>query len=216
MEREAPATESFNAQTPNYSAQPRNLRLTPRGASSAPMSRRFPEVRGGQCEFCGTLDPNLDGIESQAEQNVKVKNRFQQLSEKVILTSKEKEEAQALAKQESDARLNAEKERDFYKDFSNNVTKYPNASEYQDQILEKVKSGYSTEDAMVSVLAKEGKLNASYEQPVHQPSGQVEGGSAPTSFEGGRSLADMKPEDKLSALTELDRNGDLANALRGR
>jgi hypothetical protein len=61
MEREAPATESFNAQTPNYSAQPRNLRLTPRGASSAPMSRRFPEVRGGQCEFCGTLDPNQPG-----------------------------------------------------------------------------------------------------------------------------------------------------------
>jgi len=46
---------------PNYSAQPRNLRLTPQGASSAPMSQRFPRVIGGQCEFCGTLDPYQPG-----------------------------------------------------------------------------------------------------------------------------------------------------------
>lgn len=49
------------AQVPNYSSQPRNMRLTSRGASSAPMSRRFPQVRGGQCEACGTLDPNQPG-----------------------------------------------------------------------------------------------------------------------------------------------------------
>ena len=61
MNEETSATVGPNVQTPNYSSQPRNMRLTPRGASSSPMSRRFPEVRGGQCEYCGTLDANQPG-----------------------------------------------------------------------------------------------------------------------------------------------------------
>lgn len=160
---------------------------------------------------------DLDNIESNTEQKLKVKNRFEKLSEKVILTSKEKDEALAKVKTETEARSNAEKERDFYKDFSANVSKYPNASEFQDKILEKVKGGYSTEDAMVSVLAKEGKLNASSTPtPVSQPTFNAEGGSASTMFEGTKSLRDMSSEEKLSALSELDKSGDLANALRGR
>jgi len=53
-------TSSPNANV-NYSSQPRNMRLTPRGVTSSPMSRRFPQVRGGQCEFCGTIDPLQPG-----------------------------------------------------------------------------------------------------------------------------------------------------------
>lgn len=163
------------------------------------------------------LDLNLDNIEGQAEEKLKVKNRFEQLSEKVILTSKAKDaEAEARKKAEVERDTFA-KERDFYKDFSVNVSKYPNASQYQDKILEKVKSGYSTEDAMVSVLAKEGKLNNSApEAAPRQSSGQVEGGSAPTTFEGSKSIYDMTPAEKLSALAELDKDGSLANALRGK
>lgn len=56
-----PANVGQNVQVPNYSSQPRNMRLTPRGATSSPMSRVFPRVFGGQCEFCGTLDPNQPG-----------------------------------------------------------------------------------------------------------------------------------------------------------
>jgi hypothetical protein len=37
------------------------MRLTPRGVTSEPLSRRFPDVIGGTCEFCGTLDPNVQG-----------------------------------------------------------------------------------------------------------------------------------------------------------
>ena len=58
---EAPSNVGQNVQVPNYSSQPRNMRLTPRGATSAPYSRVFPRVFGGQCEFCGTLDPNQPG-----------------------------------------------------------------------------------------------------------------------------------------------------------
>lgn len=61
MNENASGTVPQNVQTPNYASQPRNMRLTPRGASSSPYSRRFPEVRGGQCEFCGTLDPYQPG-----------------------------------------------------------------------------------------------------------------------------------------------------------
>lgn len=158
---------------------------------------------------------NLDDLEVQAEEKLKVKNRFEKLSEKVISTSKEKDEALAKVQTEAEARVNAEKERDFYKDFSANVSKYPNASEFQDKILEKVKGGYSTEDAMVAVLAKEGKLNIPSSQ-VQSPNIQVEGGSAPTYSEGGKTLQDMTAAEKLTALAEADKAGDLVNALRGK
>jgi hypothetical protein len=160
------------------------------------------------------LNLDLDQIESNTEERLKVKNRFQQLSEKVILTSKERDEL-AEAKQVLESEKDSlSKERDFYKDFSTNVTKYPHASEYQEQILEKVKNGYSTEDAMVAVLAKEGKLTMPAEAPA--PSPQVEGGSSPTVISGDKSMSDMTAEEKMSALAKLDKTGALANALRGR
>jgi hypothetical protein len=58
---QTPGTLPQNAQVPNYSSMPRNMRLTPRGVTSAPMSRRFPQIRAGQCEYCGTLDPYQPG-----------------------------------------------------------------------------------------------------------------------------------------------------------
>ncbi len=157
---------------------------------------------------------NLDEIEGQAEEKLKVKNRFEKLSEKVILTSKEKEAEIEARKKAEVERDSISKERDFYKDFSANVSKYPNASEYQDKILEKVKSGYSTEDAMVSVLAKEGKLSSSPAQEQNSRV-QVEGGSAVNISGGNKSIKDMTMAEKLSALAEADKSGDLVNALRG-
>ena len=61
MIQDTPGTLPQTANIPDYTAQPRNMRLTPRGASSSPMSRVFPKVLGGQCEFCGTLDPYQPG-----------------------------------------------------------------------------------------------------------------------------------------------------------
>lgn len=151
-------------------------------------------------------------VEQQVEERLKAKNRFDQLSEKVI---QEKLEKDALAKERDEANkkaTDASKERDFYKDFSANISKYPNASEYQDKILEKVRSGYSTEDAMVSVLAKEGKLTS---QPAESRL-QVEGGSAPTITGGNKSIHDMTKAEKYAALIEAEKSGDLVDALRGR
>ncbi len=157
---------------------------------------------------------NDENLDNQDDEKLETKNRFQQLSEKVKQSSEAKDAAEAKAIAEADARATAEKERDFYKDFSTNVSKYPGASEFQDKILEKVKAGYSTEDAMVSVLNKEGKL---IPQPIEQgPKPQVEGGSAQTVLLGDKELSDMTPAEKLQALSELDKTGALANALRGR
>ena len=36
---------------------PRNMQLERQGAETVPSSERYPEIRGGQCEWCGTLDP---------------------------------------------------------------------------------------------------------------------------------------------------------------
>ncbi len=160
------------------------------------------------------IEIDLDNAGIQAEGKLKVKNRFEQLSEKVILTSKERDEKAALATQLTAEKAELSKERDFYKDFSTNVSKYPNASEYQSQILEKVKAGYSTEDAMVSVLAKEGKLSP--QAPKAPDLGTIEGGSAPTNFTGDKQLSDMTPAEKLAALGDADRAGALVGALRGR
>ena len=156
---------------------------------------------------------NLDNLEVQSEEKLKVKNRFQQLSDKVANTSKERDEAIAKANAEAEAKANAEKERDFYKDFSSNVSKYPASAEFQDKILEKVKSGYSTEDAMVAVLAKEGRLTAS--TPTHQPAFSPEGGSAATTTMGDKDISQASLDEKRNALLEADKSGDLVTALRG-
>lgn len=159
------------------------------------------------------LDLDLDNIEANTEKKLKVKNRFEELSEKVILTSKERDEL-AKSKQDLEAKnADISKERDFYKDFSASVSKYPGATAFQEKILEKVKGGYATEDAVVSVLAREGKLT---QAPVPGPDIQVEGGSAPTVFEGNKTIQDMTSAEKLAALTEADKTGDLISALRSR
>ena len=158
------------------------------------------------------LDLNLDNLEVQAEEKVKIKDRYQKLSEGYY---KEKSEKEKIAQEKAEADRKATelaKERDFYKGFSENVTKYPEASAYQDRILEKVRGGYTTEDAIYAVLAKEGKLGTT---PAPQAQiNNVEGGSTPNNFEGTKSIGDMSASEKLEALAELDKKGELIGAFR--
>ena len=152
------------------------------------------------------LELDLDKIESDAEKQLEVKNRYKQLSEKVIHEKNEKEELtlakEALEKEKADTT----KERDFYKDFSTHSSKYPQATEYQDQIWEKVKGGYSTEDAILSTLAKEGKLQTS------APVVDVAGGSASNQIRdvGEKKLSEMTTDEKLAKLMELEKIGDIS------
>ena len=153
------------------------------------------------------LNLDLDLIENDAEKNLKVKNRFQQLSEKVIITSKERDDANSKAKAAEDARMAAEKERDFHKGFSKISAQHPEAINYQDQILERVNKGYDPEEAALAVLAKEGKLANQFQETggaaIQARSTSVEGGSAGTTIHGAKSPSDMSHAEKYDALSKL-------------
>lgn len=77
--------------------------------------------------------------------------RITELSDKVKTTSQERDEATSKAQ-------SLEKERDFYAGFSDVVATNPEAASHKDDILAKVKSGYTVEDATYAVLGKAGKL----------------------------------------------------------
>lgn len=148
---------------------------------------------------------DLDQIESNVENKLKVKNRFQDLSEKVKTEAQKREEAETKLKAEADARLQAERERDFFKNFSSNTTKYPNAAQHQDEIWQKVQKGYELEDAMMLMSSKEQTPNTPKSSPT------VEGGSAPTMLNDGgeKELKDMTREEKLEALMALEKRGGI-------
>lgn len=40
-------------------AQPRQMRVERQGSRSEAYTRRFPQIRGGICEFCGVIDSNV-------------------------------------------------------------------------------------------------------------------------------------------------------------
>lgn len=155
------------------------------------------------------LDLDLDNIQVQTDKKLKVKERFSKLSEKVTLSNKEKDDALAKVKTSEEESKSLARERDFYKDFSISGAKYPNAAQYQDKIFDKVKAGYATEDAIVAVLNKEGKLTTQAQPaPVHKT---VEGGSATTNVSSGeKSIDEMTRAEKLTALQDAEKRGDIS------
>jgi hypothetical protein len=156
------------------------------------------------------------GLEEGEIKN-KVEKRIKDLSEKVKLTAGERDE---LAKGKTDAETaqkNAEKERDFYSSFADSAGSYPEASNYKDAIKEKVMSGYSVEDATVSVLAKEGKLNNyTPPSPKHDsPAGGSATNAVQTKME--KPLNEMTKAEKREALIQMENEtGGVSNALRQR
>ncbi len=158
------------------------------------------------------LNVDLDQIENNADKQLQAKNRFQQLANDKRTLAQEKEVLEAKNKEIEAKSLQLEKQAEFYKTFNQVSSKYPEATNYQDKIKEKVEQGYDLEDATVSVLNKEGKLSGGPITPVRP---QAEGGSAVTNVsEGDKSLNEMSMGDKLEALKELERSGELAQALR--
>ena len=129
-----------------------------------------------------------------APEPTRAEDRIKQLSDKVELTSKERDEMKTL--NESTTR-----ERDFYKGFSEVVTTHPAAKEHQGEILEKVQKGYSVQDATFAVLGAVGKLGNA---PVATP--QVAGGSASTAMPQGG-------EKSPSEMTQAERRAQLEKDL---
>lgn len=153
-----------------------------------------------------SLDDETENITNRANE------RITNLSSKVRDTAKERDDATAKAEAEAQARQEAEKERDFFKDFSGISAKYEGAPEYQEQIWEKVKSGYSVEDATVSVLNAEGKFTPAATVIEASPAA---GGSAVTPPLSGaeKALDEMTRDEKRAQLQEAERTGELAKIL---
>src|SRR3990167_10023319 len=128
------------------------------------------------------LDLDLDTIVEDQE-HVKQDKRIKDLSEKVRLTAEKRDESDKLRKERDEQLATANKEIDFFKNFSPLTSKYQAAGEFQDKIKEKVMAGYDVEDATVAVLAKEGKLTA----PVVSlpPKENPAGGSATNAIKAG-------------------------------
>lgn len=61
---EQPLTEQVSAPVtyapPVYTPPPMQLHVERQGSQSEAYTRRFPQIRGGICEFCGVLDPNVE------------------------------------------------------------------------------------------------------------------------------------------------------------
>ena len=151
-------------------------------------------------------DIDLDTNDDVQSEN-KVEKRIKQLSNKVKLTSNERDEYAKLNKNLETERDTAKKEVEFYSSLSETTDKYPAAKEYKDKIKEKVLAGYTVEDATVSILAKEGKLGAS--QPVVD---NPAGGSAtnlPISGEP-KPLNDMSREEKRGEVLKAMDRGDIS------
>lgn len=152
-------------------------------------------------------DEELGFEESPEEQEInKSEKRIKDLSEKVKTTAQERDEL-ATAKAEAETKATeAQKEVEFYKDFSQQTSKYKDAAEYQDQIKEKVLAGYSVEDATISVLAKEGKFTP----PIPEaPKGESPAGGSATNTitDTNKTIGDMDQTERRDILAK---NLDLA------
>lgn len=153
---------------------------------------------------------DLDAIEQDINNKNKIEDRIRDLSQKVK-TAAEERDAFAQAKAEAEqARVAAEKERDFFANFSDSIAKYPNANEYKDAIKEKVMGGYSVEDATVAVLAREQKLVVNTPAPERET---VAGGSAINNMSApvNKSSNEMTQAERRAALLEAEKRGDISN-----
>lgn len=131
----------------------------------------------------------LENNQSEAEKRIK------QLSEKVRLTSEERDEQVKLVKERDDKIVTLERENTFNSGFADMLGTYSAAKDHREDIKAKVASGYTVEDATLAVLGKAGKLGG-----VTPPS--PAGGSAATAMasKGNKEVKDMSQAERRAEL----------------
>ena len=155
-----------------------------------------------------TLD--LEQLDKEIEGENRVEKRIKDLSEKVRLTAEERDAIKKRVDEEANRASGLQKEVEFLNSFGDQLTKYPDAASYRDQIKEKVLKGYSMEDATVSTLASEGKLKPK-EQEVSVDN--VAGGSATVNqpITGGqKKVSEMSRDEKRAELLKAEQRGDIS------
>lgn len=146
-------------------------------------------------------------LEDNLNQPTEAEKRINDLSGKVKATADERDAASAKASEAEAKTAEVERERDFYAGFSDVVAENPQAKDHKDDILAKVKAGYSVQDATYAVLGAAGKLGGTSTETVASPAG----GSATTSLPSGgsKSVTDMTQEERRAALVEAEARGDI-------
>ena len=154
---------------------------------------------------------DLEQLDNEIEKESKVEKRIKDLSEKVRLTAEERDAERKKLEEFTSKSAELQRERDFYASFSDVVSTNPAAKDYKEDILAKVKGGYSVEDATFAVLGKAGKLGV---QPQPQPVIESPaGGSAAVNqpIAGGqKTVSEMTREEKRNALIEAEKRGDIS------
>lgn len=130
------------------------------------------------------------------KESSRAEERIKQLSDKVELTAKERDEFKTLNETTT-------RERDFYKDFSEVVGSHPTAKNHQDEIKDKVLKGYSVQDATFAVLGAAGELGGEAKTATTP---QVAGGSAATAMPQGG-------EKSPSEMTQAERRAQLEKVM---
>ena len=152
---------------------------------------------------------DLEDSESVERQN-KVEKRIKDLSEKVKLTSEERDEKERLLQEGTKQNENLKKENDFLNSFGDAMAKYPDAISHKEAIKDKVLKGYSMNDAIISTLASEGKYNppVKLETPPENPAG---GSAATRPLTGGeKPISELTREEKRTKLLEAEQRGDIS------
>ena len=151
---------------------------------------------------------DLETLDTQIEKDNKVEKRIKDLSEKVRLTSEERDELKRLSTEKDSAIANLTKERDFLNQFGDALAKYPDATSYKDKIKEKVLKGYSVEDATVATLASEGKFTAKAPE-VENPAGGSAAITQPV-IASEKPISQLTREEKRQKLIDAEQRGDIS------
>lgn len=146
------------------------------------------------------IDLDLGTDTEEQEQISKSEKRIKSLSEKVKLTSDERDKELKAREKAEKAAEDARKEAEFYKGFNQISSKYQGAGDLQDKIREKVNAGYSMEDAARVVLMDEGKFNPPPPPPPPPPQSPIGGSAVNNLGTGEKTITDMTQEERRKEL----------------
>ena len=153
---------------------------------------------------------DLEQLDNEIETTNKVETRIKDLSSKVRLTAEERDAMRVKLDTELNKNTELQRERDFFSGFADVVSTNPAAKDHKDDILAKVKNGYSVEDATFAVLGKAGKLGQP--QPIVDTTNVVGGSASVNQPMSGaqKKVSEMTRDELRSALLEAEKRGEIS------
>ena len=152
---------------------------------------------------------DLEQLDTEIEKDNKVEKRIKDLSEKVRLTSEERDEQKRVLSERDNKIAELERENSFNSGFADVLANHSAAKDHKDDIKAKVLSGYSIEDATFAVLGKAGKLGTT--PPVPKLENPAGGSAVIQPITGGeKKLNELSRDEKRKELLEAEARGDIS------